>query len=86
MSTVAPVPIPSIEAPDKEDVGNIIATTEGSIAILMPISGEYYTCLKWLQDDIIKNIPQYGALNNRNFRFSVLCNVKGVESINLMVC
>ena len=52
----------------KNDVGNVIATTEGSIALIIPISGEQYMYLKSLQDDIIKNLPQYGALNNKNYR------------------
>lgn len=68
VSTVTPIDIPTIENEHQCDVGNVIATTEGSVAILMPISGEEYMYLKILQDDIIKNLPQYGALNNRNFR------------------
>ena len=67
VSTVSPIDIPSIGMEQKNDVGNIIATTEGSIALIIPISGEQYMYLKSLQDDIIKNLPQYGALNNKNY-------------------
>ena len=59
--------VTTVKFPEKT-VGNLIATTEGSLGVVIPISGENYTLLKLLQDDIVKNIPQYAALNNRNYR------------------
>ena len=67
VSSVTTIDVPSVEC-DKKNVGNLITTTEGAISIVIPLSGEDYTWLKVLQDDIVKNVPQYAALNNRNFR------------------